>query len=236
MPNDNGKNVWIPILKYGLPLVAVGGGLYIAYSYFVGNSRAKAAEDALINAYDTYLEKVKIFDTDGTITVEEQVELDREKDFVIKPMIDELAAAIRAADPIGEAIRLFTVAGVGLFLFKYGAVPTAKALSEWYGNQHATMPSSLTEHAMYELPHMCEALATPDPILATQIMTAAQTQFISVVAPAIQSQVLFLQAHLNQFAGIQLLYAQYMIAHAMNTVSFVSNTMFPYAFTLLPVI
>ena len=236
LANDE-KEKWVwTSLKYVLPVVALGGGLYIVWSYFDKQSRFANAKTQWESYFNAYMTKWEAFNADGTLTEEENAELERER-VLLDSAQKDMSAAVNAPDPITYAIEALSIAGGAAILLKYGFPSVVRSLTEWQ-KQKQKSGEAKTQYTVYEMVHMADALYTAitDPILATQKMTAAQNAFQNFTVPSLQTEVNFLQAHMVQFTGIQLLYAQYMVANLMADVVFMTQVMYPFAFSLLPLV
>lgn len=224
-------------LKFILPVAVVGGGLWIAYDYFTRQSKFEAAKIQWELFFNAYANKFESFNADGTLTVEESEELDRERELLNQAQKD-LSAAVNAPDPIEYAVKTLSIAAAGALFIKYGAIPALNTLKSWLDQEQKAGKAKTQYATIYEMAHMADALAVAqlNPILATQKMTAAQTMFQNYTIPKLQDTVNFLQTHMSQFTGINLLYAQFMVTNVLADVTFISQSAFPFAFSLLPIV
>jgi hypothetical protein len=228
---------WIGLaIKYGLPIVVVGGGIAILWSWVAGQNKVNNAIDQYHLYYDAYITKFNNFNADGTIDSAEEAELEREQK-LMDQAVKDLSDAVRSSgDPFGiqTAVGILSVTASAILIGKYGVKPAIDSLKNYQKNSGQ---QKLTQYQLYEMAHMADALSVADinPILATQRLTVANTLFNNYTIPSLQAQVDFLQAHMNQFIGMELLYAQYMTANLMLDASFISTQFYPYAFTLIPV-
>lgn len=233
MPTDDLGASLRNVLTILVPVGIGVGGLWILYNWLTG----KAQLDALLGQHrlltDAFIEKIEGYLDDGTIDSGEQISIDEERDLIE-----------RVEYQISEAVKypweaVYIVSGfIGAAIFaRWGVIP---ALDSLYKHLKGGIESQQyqSDWVNYEYIMINNAVLTgqTDPIKATQQLTAISQNFTGHISPLMQSQVIFLQTHMAQFTGYQLIWAQYMVNAIQADIAAISTSFIPFGATLIPVI